>query len=103
MIILRCLDVGVDNHGDAAMGGFDFCVHLRDLFRSKVLGIKHEVLVTLRVRVLISPFNIHPEHIDREAIACEISITLHEHLSTDVGPLAEVETQHVDRGQRYKA
>lgn len=87
----------VDDHSDASVLSFNLSVHLSDLALSEVLRVKDKVLVALGIRILVRPLNVHPEYIDGEAEIGKVAVTLHNHFSADVSPLAEVEAKRVNR------
>jgi len=74
------------------MTSFNLRIHLFNLGLGEVFRVELEVLVTSWRTVLLGPFNIHPEDINRESISSEVSVSLHEHVSTYICPLAEMET-----------
>lgn len=89
-VVIRCLDVRVNNDDDATTLSFDLRVHLFNRSVSKVLGIELEILVAIRVVILLRPFNIRPQDIDREFVIREFSVAVHKHVSRNRSPLAEM-------------
>ena len=95
-VFLRHLDVWVENDSDASAGFLDLLVHLLDLWLSEVLLIESEILIATLGRVLLCPFDVRPDDVKRESVLSEVPVSLHEHLSRDVGPLAEMEAKSLD-------
>lgn len=79
-IVIRYLDMRVDNHNDATTLLLNLSVHLLNLSVGEVLRVKLEVFVASGVAVLLSPLNIGPEHIDREFVVSEFAIPVHQHV-----------------------
>ena len=87
----------VDDHDDPAALFFNLRVHVTNLCICEVLGVELEILIAIRVIVLLSPLNIGPKHINREAIISELPISIHEHIRGNWGPLAEMEAKSVQK------
>jgi hypothetical protein len=70
-------------------------VHVFDTFSSKVFWVEIEVLVVALIS-LISPLDVHPQHVNGEAVFSEQSVPLYHDVRTDTIPLAEVEAKRVE-------
>jgi len=97
-VVLASLDMGVDNHYDAAALIVDLLIHLGDLGVGEVLGVEFEVFVASRVVVLLRPLNVGPQNVNWEAVFSKLTVPVHQHLGGDRGPLAEVVAQGVKEG-----
>lgn len=102
-VIVTCFDVRVNNYSDSTVACFDFWVHRLDLVICKILVIELEVLKSVRTTLLLGPFNVHPQNINRESVSCKVSVPFHNHFCANISPLAEVETKHVKQRHRYEA
>ena len=97
LIILAHTNMRVDDDCDAAIARLKLLIQLLNLTTSKILWIKNEVLIC-SFAVLIWPFDVRPKHIDWEFMLSKVTISFHQHFSTHVSPLAEMETKYVDWG-----
>ncbi len=80
-IVIRYLDMRIDNHNDATTLLLNLRVHLLNLSVCEVLRVELKVFVASGVTVLLSPLDIGPEHIAREFIGSEFSVPIHQHVS----------------------
>jgi len=80
-IVIRYLDMRVDNHNNATTLLLNLRVHLLNLSVCEVLRVELEVFVASGVAILLSPLDIGPKDIDREFIVSEFAIPVHQHVS----------------------
>ena len=85
----------VNDYGYSPVASLNLGVHLFNLTLSEVLSVKLEVLVAIGTTILFRPLNIHPENVYWKAVGSKVFVPFHYHVSADVGPLAEVESEHV--------
>ena len=79
-VFIGCLDMWVNDDDDTTALIFNLLVHLSDLGVCEVLRVELEVFISCRVTVLLSPLNITPQYIDREAIVSKLGVSIHEHV-----------------------
>ena len=96
-------NVRVNNDCNKSITCLNFCIHLINLLICKILRVKDKVLITFRVAILVSPFNIHPKNINRESVVRKVTVSLHHHISTNIVPFAEVETKHMNWCHWYES
>lgn len=94
-IVIAGLDMRVHNDNDTSLWIPYFIIHLCNLRLGEVLRIEEEILIAFRFWVLLSPLDIHPEHIDWETKFSKITIPFNNDFCADWCPLAEIEPQHV--------
>ena len=94
-VIIRDLDVRIEDCGDEAAFSFDLSVHLLNVGLREVLRVEAEVFVAIGVTVLLGPLDVHDEDIDWEVVISEVLVALPEDVGRDDVPLGEVEAKGV--------
>ena len=102
-VVLGGLDMGIDDDDNTAARSLNLRVHVADLSVCEVFRVKLEVFVACWIVILLGPFNIGPEYINRESIVRELGVSVHEHVSGDWCPFAEMETESVQERHRGEA
>ena len=92
--------MGVNDYGDSSLRAFNLAVHVFDPFCGKVFRVEIEVLVVALI-ALISPLNVHPQHVNREVAFSELFVPVNHDGGTDTIPLAKVKAKRVQQGQWY--
>ncbi len=93
VVVVTRFNVGINDYSQTSVACLYLLVHLGNLGLCKVLGIEDEIFVASRITVLVSPLDIHPQNIYREPIVCKVLVAFHNHFSTYISPLAEMETK----------
>ena len=96
-VVIRDLDVRIEDCGDETALSFDFSVHLLDVGLREVLRVEAEVLVAIGLTVVLGPLDVHDENIDWEIVISEVLVALPEDIGRDDVPLGEVEAERVAR------
>ena len=80
-IVFLDLDVRITNDCQVTAFCLDLSVHLCDIFGREVLWVELEVLIPVLFAILLGPFDVHDEHVDREVVVGKVLVTLHNDLS----------------------
>ena len=102
-VVFGSLDMWIDDDDNTAARSLNLRVHVTNLSFCEVFRVELEVLVACWIVILLGPFNIGPEHIDRESIIGELGVSIHEHISGDWCPFAEMEAEGVQERHRGEA
>ena len=77
-VVIRDLDVRIEDCGDEAAFSFNLIVHLLDVRLREVLRVEAEVLVAVGLTVVLGPLDVHDENIDWEIEISEVFVALPE-------------------------
>ena len=95
--------MGIENDRHVAVSLLNLFVHLGEVRHREVLGVEAEVFVAVLCAVLVSPLDVHDEHIDGEFEVRKVLVALHDSVSVNPIVLGEVEAKGVQRGQGREA